>query len=223
MSHSLGPHVVGQRVVVRRIVPGETGPTGGPAFTDVLGTCESWGDGEVVLRTEEGDEVRIATSLIVSGKPVPPRPSRFRRLGDDEVDARVAALRDGPAPPPPVDVSLIGVARLARELGDGGGEVHAIDREDGTLVVEVLLDGDRIASATLRHDDDWALLRTLDVDDAHRRRGTRRMLLAAVTSVLAERGVSVLVGEIPADDPAARGLASAIGFERHHTTTAEIR
>jgi hypothetical protein len=36
---SLGPHVVGQRVVVRRVVHGETGPSGGPALTDLLGTC----------------------------------------------------------------------------------------------------------------------------------------------------------------------------------------
>ncbi len=49
--HRLGPHVVGTRVVVRRIVRGggasgdepETGPTGGPAFTDLLGTCTAWG------------------------------------------------------------------------------------------------------------------------------------------------------------------------------------
>jgi len=220
MTHSLGPHVVGQRVVVRRIVPGETGPTGGPAFTDVLGTCESWSDAEVVVRTEEGDEVRIPTGLIVSGKPVPPRPSRFRRLTDAEVDARLDALRGEPAPPPPVDVQLIGVARLARSLGDGGGEARSTDTGDGTLVVEVLLDGEPVATATLRHDDEWALLRTLEVETDHRRRGSRRLLLAAVTGALAERGISVLAGEIPADDPAARGLASAIGFERHHTTTA---
>lgn len=221
MTHSLGPHVVGQRVVVRRVVPGETGPTGGPAFTDVLGLCLSWADGEVVIRTEEGDEIVIETSLIVSGKPVPERPSRFRRLSDADVDARLDALRGGPAPAPPVDVQLIGVARLARSLGEGGGEVRCTDTDDGDLVIEVALDGEAVASATLRHDDEWALLRTLDIDDAHRRRGSRRMLLAAVTGVLAERGISVLAGEIPADDPAARGLASAIGFERHHTTAAE--
>ena len=41
-AHGLGPHVVGQRVVVRRVVRGETGPSGGPAMTDVLGICTSW-------------------------------------------------------------------------------------------------------------------------------------------------------------------------------------
>ena len=70
-----GPHVVGQRIVVRRILRGETGPTGGPAMTDVLGVCVSWADGRCVVRREEGDLVELATADIVSGKPVPPRPS----------------------------------------------------------------------------------------------------------------------------------------------------
>ena len=75
---SLGPHVVGQRVVVRRVLRGETGPSGGPAMTDVLGTCESWEDGLVRVRREDGTVVEIAVADIVSGKPVPPRPTRLR-------------------------------------------------------------------------------------------------------------------------------------------------
>ena len=82
----LGPHVVGQRVVVRRLVRGETGPTGGPAMTDVLGVCESWGDGVMAVRREEGDLVVIETADIVSGKPVPPRPTRHRRLEPADAD-----------------------------------------------------------------------------------------------------------------------------------------
>ena len=42
-----------ERVVVRRLVRGETGPSGGPAMTDVLGVCESWTDGVVVVRREQ--------------------------------------------------------------------------------------------------------------------------------------------------------------------------
>jgi GNAT superfamily N-acetyltransferase len=77
---------VGQRIVVRRILHGETGPTGGPAMTDVLGVCVSWADGRCVVRREEGDLVEMATADIVSGKPVPPRPSVHRRLGAEEAD-----------------------------------------------------------------------------------------------------------------------------------------
>jgi ribosomal protein S18 acetylase RimI-like enzyme len=77
---------VGTRVVVRRLLPGETGPTGGPAMTDVLGICESWADGVVVVRLEDGSTVEIATADIVSGKPVPPRPSSRLRVSAREAE-----------------------------------------------------------------------------------------------------------------------------------------
>lgn len=79
-AHRLGPHVVGQRVVVRRVLPGETGPSGGPAMTDVLGVCTAWGDGTCVVQPETGEPVTIAVADIVSGKPVPPRPSVRHRV-----------------------------------------------------------------------------------------------------------------------------------------------
>ncbi|RLV50826.1 GNAT family N-acetyltransferase [Nocardioides mangrovicus] len=84
----MGPHVVGQRVVVRRVVPGETGPSGGPALTDVLGVCESWADGMVSVRRESGDLVTFPVALVVSGKPVPPRPSARLRIGAHEIHLR---------------------------------------------------------------------------------------------------------------------------------------
>ena len=79
-NHLLGPHVVGQRVVVRRVLRGETGPSGGPAMTDVLGVCTAWGDGRCVVAPETGPPVEIAIADIVSGKPVPPRPSVRHRV-----------------------------------------------------------------------------------------------------------------------------------------------
>lgn len=82
----LGPHVVGLRVVVRRVLRGDRGPSGGPAMTDVLGVCESWADGLVTVRREDGSLVEITAADIVSGKPVPPRPSAHRRLGAVEAD-----------------------------------------------------------------------------------------------------------------------------------------
>lgn len=84
-SPYLGPHVIGQRVVVRRILD-ETGPTGGPAFTDVLGLCTGWDP--CVVRTASGEVVTIPLTQIVSGKPVPPRPSVRLRAGFAECEAR---------------------------------------------------------------------------------------------------------------------------------------
>ncbi len=91
-AHRLGPHVVGHRVVVRRVVPGETGPSGGPALTDVLGVCLRWSDGECVVQPEQGPAVTIPIGQIVSGKPVPPRPSPRLRVSERECQLRALAL-----------------------------------------------------------------------------------------------------------------------------------
>jgi N-acetylglutamate synthase len=90
--HGLGPHVVGRRVVVRRLIPGETGPTGGPAFTDVLGICTSWDDSTVVVQPESGQPVTIPLGLIVSGKPVPPRTPPRLRVSVRDAELHTAAL-----------------------------------------------------------------------------------------------------------------------------------
>ena len=90
--HLLGPHVVGSRVVVRRVVRGEVGPSGGPALTDVLGECVAWGDGVCVVRPEHGAAVTIALGDIVSGKPVPPRASVRDRVPAVEAQRHAFAL-----------------------------------------------------------------------------------------------------------------------------------
>ena len=90
----LGPHVVGRRVVVRRVLPGETGPSGGPALTDLLGVCVSWTSDECVVQPEAGPPVTIALTDIVSGKPVPPRPSVRHRVSPLEAQRHVASLWD---------------------------------------------------------------------------------------------------------------------------------
>jgi N-acetylglutamate synthase len=88
----LGPHVVGKRVVVRRVIPGETGPSGGPAMTDLLGVCTSWAEGLCVVQPESGPAVAIPLADIVSGKPVPPRPSVRQRVPPREAQIRAFAL-----------------------------------------------------------------------------------------------------------------------------------
>ena len=95
-AHTLGPHVVGTRIVVRRLVPGETGPSGGPALTDVLGVCLRWSRDECVVQPDDGPPVTIPLRLVVAGKPVPPRPSARsaarRSQGDLPRDHRVTPL-----------------------------------------------------------------------------------------------------------------------------------
>lgn len=70
---------VGHRVIVRRLIPGETGPSGGPALTDVIGVLESWEDLRLTVRREDDEVVTIATSLVVAAKRVPDRPRRPSR------------------------------------------------------------------------------------------------------------------------------------------------
>jgi ribosomal protein S18 acetylase RimI-like enzyme len=80
----LGPHCIGLRVVVRRVLPGSTGPSGGPAMTDLLGVMEAWTGTSTVVRAEDGSTTEIALRDIVSGKPVPPRAStRLRITAED--------------------------------------------------------------------------------------------------------------------------------------------
>ena len=75
-SPVLGPHCVGQRVVLRQVVHGERGPSGGPALTDVLGVMESWTETATTVRREDGTIVEVARADLVAGKVVPPRPPR---------------------------------------------------------------------------------------------------------------------------------------------------
>ena len=64
-------------------------------MTDVLGTCESWADGVTVIRREDGSTVTIRTADIVSGKPVPPRPSVRHRVSPREAESHAAPLWPG--------------------------------------------------------------------------------------------------------------------------------
>ena len=94
LPSGLGPDCVGLRVVVRRVLPGEPGPSGGPRMTDVLGVMEDWSGGTTTIRREQGDAVRISLSDIVAGKPVPPKPSVRLRESAAEVSRR--AVHDWP-------------------------------------------------------------------------------------------------------------------------------
>lgn len=83
--HTLGPHVVGQRIVVRHLLPD------GRA-TDVFGTCTSWGPDSLTVDREGHGPVTVALSDVVTGKPVPPRASVRARVSAREVEEHVGAL-----------------------------------------------------------------------------------------------------------------------------------
>lgn len=60
------------RVVVRSRVPGETGPSGGPALTDAVGFVEYADEHRIDVRRKDGTLDSIARADIVAMKPVPP-------------------------------------------------------------------------------------------------------------------------------------------------------
>ena len=66
----------GQRVVVRSRLPGQTGPSGGPAMTDALGYLEHADATHVVVRRKDGSTTSIDRCDIVAIKRVPPPPER---------------------------------------------------------------------------------------------------------------------------------------------------
>lgn len=53
-------------------------------MTDLLGVMESWTATSTVVRDEDGTATEIALSDIVSGKPVPPRPSPRMRVSAEQ-------------------------------------------------------------------------------------------------------------------------------------------
>lgn len=63
-------------------------------MTDLLGVCTTWGDTTCVVQPETGPPVTIALADIVSGKPVPPRPSVRHRVSPLEAQRHVASLWD---------------------------------------------------------------------------------------------------------------------------------
>ncbi len=70
---ALSRDLIGQRVVVRRALPGEVGPSGAPALTDVLGVLEAWDDQTLSVRRSDGVLITVPVADVVAGKTVPPR------------------------------------------------------------------------------------------------------------------------------------------------------
>lgn len=72
---------VGCRVVVRRRLPGQTGPTGGQAYTDVLGVLELWDSSVLRVRRADASSVDIPRSDVAFARPIPapPMPRGQRR------------------------------------------------------------------------------------------------------------------------------------------------
>lgn len=86
---------LGRRVTVRTR-SGVSGPTGGPAFHDVVGVLERVTDAPAVawqIRTRRGELVDVDPTVVVAAKIVPDAPARRRTASDIGIDEleRIAA------------------------------------------------------------------------------------------------------------------------------------
>ena len=62
---------IGRRVVIRSLIRGETGPSGGPLMTDVVGYLREYGEGVAVVERRDGSLTRVVIDDIVAAKPLP--------------------------------------------------------------------------------------------------------------------------------------------------------
>jgi ribosomal protein S18 acetylase RimI-like enzyme len=121
--HTLGPHVVGQRIVVRHLLPDGSA-------TDVLGTCTAWGEESLTVDRDGHGPVSISLADVVTGKPVPPRASVRARVPAREIELRSFADRPEVAreplgewivrSAPPMGGRLLKRANSALAMGDPG-------------------------------------------------------------------------------------------------------
>lgn len=121
--HGLGPHVVGQRIVVRHLL------ADGSA-TDVLGVCTAWGEASLTVDRDGHGPVRIALRDVVTGKPVPPRASVRARVPVREIELHTFAdwpeVRREPLgewivrSSPPIGGRLLKRGNSALAMGDPG-------------------------------------------------------------------------------------------------------
>ncbi|MDQ3732743.1 MAG: hypothetical protein M3400_01875 [Actinomycetota bacterium] len=61
---------------MRRRLPGQTGPTGGQAYSDVLGVLEFCREDTLGVRRADNSLVEIQVADVLRAKRIPPAPTR---------------------------------------------------------------------------------------------------------------------------------------------------
>ena len=82
---------IGSRVVIRSRLPGRTGPSGGPALTDVIGELETYDDTTAVVMRRDGTRVSVPVVDVVAAKRVPGTRSGGLKIGADDLQRICAA------------------------------------------------------------------------------------------------------------------------------------
>jgi GNAT superfamily N-acetyltransferase len=178
-------------------------------MTDLLGVCLSW-DGEVcVVQPEDGPTVTIPIGLIVSGKPVPPRPSVRSRVSVDEVVRRAAAMWPQDSGD---EFRLAAVARARRGRPRPTATVDLTAGED-RVFASIGTGCDPVAEAEAGIDGDWIGIRGLFVEVSHRRQGLATALVAELLGWGAERGATTAWVRVDPADAGALAACESLGFD----------
>lgn len=128
--------MLGERVSVRRRIPGETGPTGGPAMTDVVGRVVSLTGDEAVVERRDGDLVTVRVRDVVAVRRVPGRPRRTRPAADFSAEELMRICTRGW---PPVESEPLGDWLLRAADGFTGRANSAAVHGDPGLPVATAL------------------------------------------------------------------------------------
>lgn len=136
----LDESAIGDRMSVRLRIPGETGPTGGPAMTDVVGRVVALTAASARLERRDGSIVDVRLSDVVAARRVPdgPRRRRTRPAGDFSPEELARICTRGW---PPVETEQLGewllraaggftsrANSVAVHGGPGIGKAAALDR-----------------------------------------------------------------------------------------------
>ncbi|MDO9380608.1 MAG: GNAT family N-acetyltransferase [Nocardioidaceae bacterium] len=118
----LGPDDVGSRVTVRAVVPGEIGPSGGPAMTDVVGRVLCVTSTTADVERRDGEVVTVVLDRVVGVRVVPAAPRRTRDPRATSADALTQVATRGW---PPVESASLGDWQL-RAAGGFTGRANSV-------------------------------------------------------------------------------------------------
>ncbi len=202
-------------------------------MTDLLGEMTSWTSTDTTVRAEDGRETTIPLADIVSGKPVPPRPSVRHRVTPREAHLHSLAMWPDLETEPlgqwvlrnsgPSGGRLVARANSALAMGDPGtpladAAAHVIEfyaRRDRPAWVQVVAGGDLDLALV---DLGWRPARPGEADTAFEIASVARVLrnlpgaLRGPTHVaLEEQGPRLVATVAGPDGPVARGRAAVDG------------
>lgn len=124
--------LVGRRVVVRHTLPGQTGPSGGPAMSDVIGWVRGLDAQVVRIEKRDGTFANVPVQDIVTAKAVPEGPARRRTRSAPAIDAD-DLTRICTRGWPPVDTAFLGDWQLRAASGfTGRANSVAVHGDPGT-------------------------------------------------------------------------------------------